>query len=142
MVPSSVESNKEKIVPISFSTIDKGLQSGIKGRKFVVIKTDKEWEDFWRLHKRTFLPQQPIPHVDFKQEIVIAVFSGEKRTGGHGIEIKRVEQNLEKGQLEVFFLETHPSPGAMVIQGLTQPYDIVKLKKFDIPVVFIAVNLR
>jgi len=70
--------------------------------------------------------------------MVIAVFSEEKRTGGYGIEITRVEENLEKGQMEVFFLETHPSPNSMVTQALTQPYHIVKLKKVDIPVVFIA----
>ena len=135
-----MESNKEKIASISFSTIDKGSRSAIKNRKFVVIRTGKEWEDLWQLHKKTFLPEQQIPLVDFKQEMVIAFFSGEKRTGGYGIEIMRVEENLEKGQLEVFFLETHPSPNSMVIQALTQPYHIVKLKKVDIPVVFIAGN--
>ncbi|MGZ3537739.1 MAG: protease complex subunit PrcB family protein [Thermodesulfobacteriota bacterium] len=53
------------------------------------------------------------------------------------MEIKRVEGNLEKGQLDVFSLETHPPPKSIVIQALTQPYHIVKLKKVDIPVMFI-----
>ncbi len=72
--------------------------------------------------------------------MVIAVFSGEKRTGGYGIEITRVEENFEKGLLEVFFFETHSSPGSIVIQALTQPYHIVKLETVDIPVVFITSN--
>ena len=137
VISSFANSNTEKIISVSFSTIDKGFRSGIKERKLVVIKTEKEWEEFWRLHKKTFLTEQQIPPVDFKQEMVIAVFSGEKRTGGYGIEITRVEENLEKSRLEVFFLETHPSPKSMVTQALTQPYHIVKLKKVDIPVVFI-----
>lgn len=140
VISSSAGLNKEKIISVSFSTIDKGFRSGIKERKFVVIKTEKEWEEFWRLHKKTFLPEQQIPPVDFKQEMVIAVFSGEKRTGGYGIEIKRVEENLEKSQLEVFFLETHLSPKSMVTQDLTQPCHIVKLKKVDVPLVFIPGN--
>lgn len=137
VISSSADSNKEKIISVSFSTIDKGFRSGIKERKFIVIKTEKEWGDLWRLQKGTFLPEQHIPRVDFEQEMVIAVFSGEKRTGGYGIEITRVEENLEKGQLKVIFLETHPSPKSMLIQVLTQPYHIVKLKKVDTPVVFI-----
>jgi hypothetical protein len=137
VISSSAGLNKEKIISVSFSTIEKGFRSGIKERKFVVIKTEKEWEEFWRLHKKTFLPEQQIPPVDFKQEMVIAVFSGEKRTGGYGIEITRVEENLGKSQLEVFFLETHPSPKSMVTQDLTQPCHIVNLKKVDVPLVFI-----
>ena len=88
--------------------------------------------------KGTLLPEQHVPRVDFIQEMVIAVFSGKKRTGGYGVDLTRIEENLEKGKLEVFFLETHPSPKSMVIQALTQPYAIVKLKKVDIPVVFIS----
>jgi hypothetical protein len=137
---SSMGSNKEKIISISFSSIDKGSRSVKKDREFVIIKTEKEWGDLWQLHKKTSLPEQQIHPVDFKEEMVIAVFSGEKRTGGYGIEITRIEENLEKGQLEVFFLETHPFPNSIVIQALTQPYHIVKLKKVDIPVVFFAGN--
>jgi len=117
--------------------MDKGFRSGIKERKLVVIRTEKEWEEFWHLHKKAILPEQQVPPVDFNQQMVIAVLSGEKRTGGYGIEITRVEENLEKSQLEVFFLETHPSPKSMATQALTQPYHIVKLKRVDIPVVFI-----
>ena len=137
VISSFADSNREKIIPVSFSTIDKGFRSGIKERKLLVIKAEKEWEEFWRLHKKAFLPVQQIPPVDFKQEMVIAVLSGEKRTGGYGIEITRVEENLVKTQMEVYFLETHPSPKSMVTQALTQPHHIVKLKKVDIPVVFV-----
>jgi hypothetical protein len=140
VISSSADSNKERTISLSFSTIEKGFRSEIKERKLVVIRTEKEWEEFWRLHKKPFLTEQQIPPVDFKHEMVIAVLSGEKRTGGYGIEITRVEENLEKGQLEVFFLETHPSPKSMVIQALTQPYHIVKLKKVDVPLVFIPGN--
>jgi hypothetical protein len=135
---SSADSNKGKIISVSFSTIDKGFRSGIKERKLVVIKTEKEWEEFWRLHKKTFLPEQQIPPVDFNHEMIVAVLSGEKRTGGYGVEITRAEENIAKRQLEVFVLETHPSPKAVVIQALTQPYHVAKLKKVDISVVFIS----
>ena len=137
VVPSSAESNKEKIIPISFCTIDKGSQSGIKEQRFVVVKTEKEWEDLWRLHKGTFLPEQRIPSVDLKQEMIIGVFSGEKRTGGYRIEITKIEENGEKRQLIVFFLESQPPSRAMVTEALTQPYHIVRTRRIELPVKFI-----
>ena len=137
VISSSADSNKERTISLFFSTIEKGFRSEIKERKLVVIKKEKEWADLWQLHKGAFRPEQHIPAVDFQQEMVIAVLSGEKRTGGYGIEITRVEENLEKSRLEVFFLETHPSPESMVTQALTQPYHIVKLNRVDIPAGFI-----
>ncbi|MGZ3537738.1 MAG: hypothetical protein ACXVAB_06850 [Thermodesulfobacteriota bacterium] len=81
VIPSSMDPNKEKIISLSFFTIDKGFRSGIKEQKFIAPKKEKKWEDLWRLHKGTSLPGQEI-RIDFEQEMVIAVFSGEKRTGG------------------------------------------------------------
>ncbi len=136
MVSSSADSDRDKIISVSFSKIDKGFRSGIKERKVVLIKSEKEWGDLWRLHKGAFLPEQPIPRVDFRQEMVVAVFSGEKKSGGYGIEITKIEEKQEEGELIVLFLETQPPPKAMVTQALTQPYHIVKTRRIDLPVKF------
>lgn len=55
----------------------------------------------------------------------LAVFSGEKNTGGYTIEI--VEVSLEGEQLSVSTVETEPGPDDMVTQAITYPTDIVKL---------------
>jgi hypothetical protein len=136
VISSSAGSNKEGIILLSFSTIDKGFRSGIKERKLVTIKSEKEWENLWLLHKAPFAPERQIPLIDLRQEMIVAVFSGEKKTGGYGIEITKIEETREKGEVIVFFLETQPPSKAMVTQALTQPYHIVKTGRTNFKVKF------
>ena len=143
MKSSSSDEAKGKIARIPFLTIDKGYRSGIKERRFgIVISTEEEWERLWTLHKSTVSPAPKVPAVDFQQEMIVAVFSGEKRTGGYGIEIRKIEEDREKGQLRVFFLETEPPPRSMVIQAFTQPFHLVTLQTFDLTVDFLPEERR
>jgi PrcB C-terminal len=128
---------QQKVFEAFFSSIDKGFTSGIRERKFVVIKTAKEWRDTWQAHSSISVPPQPLPSVDFDREMIVAVFSGEKRTGGYGIEITKIEEESAKRQLLIFVRETQPPPGSMTIQAVTQPYQIVRMKKLDFAVEFV-----
>jgi hypothetical protein len=120
-----------------FVTLDKGFSSGIRERKFVVAKTEQEWQDLWRAHGAKVSPPKEPPSVDFEKEMVVAVFLGERHSGGYRIEIVRIEEDLQNRQLTVGWRETKPPPGAMTIQALTQPYQIVKLKTSEFPVAFV-----
>ena len=128
----------QKAVEVPFSTIEKGITSGIQERKLIVLKTAKEWRDLWQAHSSIRIPPPPLPSVDFDREMIVAVFSGEKRSGGYGIEIAKIEEDGAKGQLRVFFRETQPPPGSMTLQALTQPFDIVKTNKTVLPVAFLS----
>jgi hypothetical protein len=61
--------------------------------------------------------------------MVVAVFLGEKPTGGYAIEITRAAKT-DRG-IEVGYTEQTPAPGAMTIQALTQPFHIVRIPKSD-----------
>lgn len=134
------DSSKNKIIPIPFSTIDKGMKSGLSERKFIIIKSEKKWENIWRLHKAPLVPEKQIPLIDFRQEMIVAVFSGEKKTGGYGIEITKIEENRYRTELIVYFLEAQPRSNAIVTQALTQPYHIVKAARTGFTVKFIPRN--
>ena len=121
---------------VPFATVDKGSRSGVRERKFVVIKTSQEWEALWRAHRSGTSPDKPAPALDIQSEMILAVFAGEKKTGGYGIEILRIEEDGAARSLNAFVRETSPAPSAIVIQMLTQPYHIVKLRKVDLPIVF------
>ena len=125
----------DQIVRVSFVTVEQGVRSGLRERKFVTVVTAKEWKDLWLAHQSGVSSGPQAPQVDFQEEMVVGVFSGEKRTGGYGIEIKRVELNAGK-QLVILWVETAPAPGAMVLQALTQPYHIVRIKRQNLPVAF------
>jgi hypothetical protein len=134
---SSADISSAAVVQVPFMTLDKGSRSGIRERKRVVVKTEREWEKLKRSHQASGSRTQ-IPSVDFEQEMVAAVFAGEKRTGGYGIEITKIEEDAQDRRLTVFFRENRPPPNAMLTQALTQPFHVVKLKKTTLKVVFSA----
>jgi hypothetical protein len=54
----------------------------------------------------------------------IFIASGEKSTGGFGIDVKYVEDN--EGKTNILVEEKSPAPGDMVTQAITYPFVIVK----------------
>lgn len=114
------KSNEKKL---EFETIKKENHVYYKKIENLVIKNGKEWIDLWNLLGYSLLPSL----IDFNKEMVIAVFQGEKSTGGYSIEINRITE--KENEIEVSVLETSPGPGCMVTKALTSPYHIVKLAK-------------
>lgn len=76
------------------------------------------------------------PEVDFSKEMVVAVFMGEKNTGGYQVRIVEVRQSA--GQVEVVTEEKTPPEGSMVIQVLTAPAHLVVVPRSEGPVRFIS----
>jgi hypothetical protein len=112
---------------VPFQTIDKGSYSGVRERLQIAIRNQAEWTELWKRHAAN-KPKQPLlPEINFGQEMVVAVFLGEKPTGGYGIQIIQVAKT-DRG-VEVSYREQSPAPGAMTIQALTQPFHIVRIPK-------------
>lgn len=106
-------------------------------REQLVIESQDEWEEFWSRHTSVHLPAPNAPEVDFSKEMVVAVFSGEKPTGGYSIEI--IEAKPTEDEVSVYYEETPPEPGQPVTEALTQPFHIVKINRIDdLPVEFIS----
>jgi len=69
----------------------------------------------------------PQPSVDFERDGVVAVFMGERPTGGHGIQVEQVA--LRDDELLVEVLLQSPGPECLTTQALTQPYQIVSVPR-------------
>ncbi len=123
---------------VPFVTIDQGFRSGVRERKFLVIKNEAEWKKLWQTHAQPQVPAKELPPVDFDKEMVVAVFLGEKPTGGYKAEITAIEEDREKGQLRIVTRESKPPTGSIAIQALTQPYHIVRVKRSDLTTTFVA----
>lgn len=54
----------------------------------------------------------------------IAIFSGEKSTGGYGIKAVSIEDN--EGATNIFVEETAPAEGDFVLEAITYPYTVIK----------------
>ena len=119
---------------LPFSTVAKGAASGILEPLQVAIRTQDEWVAFWARHTRAQVQPPPAPPVDFSREMVVGIFLGARATGGHEVEITKVERG--GSALRIHYRTRSPDPGAMVTQVRTQPYHLIKLKREDSPLVF------
>lgn len=111
--------------PVPFKTLDRGQQSYIEDAREVVARTAAEWTALWKQHA----PERRPPGVDFTRSMVIGVFVGSRPTGGHSVEITRIER--EGAELVVTYREKRPNPSDMVTQVITMPYDLVTTERFD-----------
>jgi len=119
---------------VPFATIESGSSSGVNVRQGVTIKDQAEWLALWRRHTSNIQPPPSMPNVDFSSEMAIAVFSGERKSGGYSIQVDNIK--LAGNKLIVMVSESNPAPGSINMMMLTQPYHIVRLSKSTLPVVF------
>ena len=75
---------------------------------------------------------EQLPAVDFDKEIVVAVFSGQKNSGGYGIKIEGVyyvQNKLSRNDPTVIlYREKSPEPGSMQTRNLNYPSDVEIVK--------------
>jgi hypothetical protein len=112
----------------------KGLYAGIRTPTEKVMRTPTEWAALWRQAHANRTPPAA-PSVDFAKEMVIAVFMGQRSTGGYSIAIENVA--FGEKEIRVTVREQTPPPDAIVTQALTQPFHMVVVRKSALPVKFI-----
>jgi protease stability complex PrcB-like protein len=69
------------------------------------------------------------PPVDFKKEGVLAVYMGQRSTGGYALALHDPTVAIANGTGTVVVRFDEPPPGAMVTQVLTSPCLLVKVKR-------------
>ena len=69
---------------------------------------------------------EEVPSIDFKKQNVVALFMGQKRTGGYTISIGSLDVLNDTATIKV--LETTPE-GGMATMALTAPYCIASIPK-------------
>jgi PrcB C-terminal len=114
---------------VPFQTVAKGFRSGISEPLQTVARNDAEWQTLWQKQVAVQSNPLPPPAIDFKNELVAAVFLGEKPTGGYSIEIVGAEKT--NGSLTISYSETMPRSGSMLTQAFTQPFHIVRVITTD-----------
>ncbi|HEX6971322.1 MAG TPA: protease complex subunit PrcB family protein [Limnochordia bacterium] len=107
-----------------------------------MISTRAAWERLWE----TLWQPGPRPYVDFDRQIVLAVFGGEQRSGGHRVEIIGVQaraaapaaagggraaagSTVDAGVIDVTVLQEGPAPGRVATLVLTYPGHLVLIER-------------
>jgi len=125
-------------VTVPFSTLATGLASGVGQPTQIVVRSQNEWTALWSRHMRAPSAPPPPPSVDFSRDMVVALFMGERPTGGYAIEVTQIERT--DAGLSIRYRTRHPDPSAMQTQALTQPFHLIKLARVDDSVTFVAEN--
>jgi hypothetical protein len=131
-IDSPAPTSTQIVVPLS--TLQKGNFSGIREALRIVIRDQDHWDKFWKRHSSIQTNPPPPPHINFTTEMVVGLFADEKGMGGYEVEITGAE--LKNSSLYVHYVERSPPRDAIVTQTLTQPFHLVKLPRYDTPVIF------
>jgi len=119
---------------LEFASLSRGIEGTLKDKARYVLKDEEEFKKIWQ----NISPVRGLPEIDFDNNMVIAVFMGEKPTGGYEIEIKTVYEYEDR--IAVNIVETEPGEEDIVTQALTYPYHIIILEKSEKDVVFEVVE--
>jgi len=111
-----------------------GNHCGYTEPERLVIKKEDLWRGVWGKMHRFLVPRPELPVINFEKEMVIAVFMGERKTGGYEIEIIRITEGEKKLIVEVE--EKEPPSDSVQTMALTQPYHLIVIPKSSLPVRF------
>lgn len=112
---------------VEFKIIEHGQVSGITFQKFFEIRDAEEFNDFWTIHSQP--TRVPLPKIDFKQDMVIAVFYGQQQTGGYDIYIHNIEE--QETELLVNMRTIEPKANSNLTMMISQPHMIIRIPKTD-----------
>jgi hypothetical protein len=107
--------------------------SGFDQPARLVVRDAAAWQAFWEQMYVGYLPQPPLPAVDFSNQMVIAAAMGKRSSGGFTISIENVSPGAE---VLVKVVSTSPGPCCGRTLAVTQPVDVVVVPRSDAPVRF------
>jgi len=111
---------------IPFTVIAEGdTAADYPDQQGIVIGSLAEWEELWSQLRGYTIPQPAVPELEFTQYTVLAVFAGEKRSGGYTVQVERVIQTDQAVIVRV--TETAPGTDQMTTAQITYPYQVVKI---------------
>ena len=134
-----VACNKTGVDLINFEVLIKSYDAHTAEKSYLVIRNDKDYMDTLFAAGRlkgssdSVEDYQMIP-VNFSRYYLIAVFQGQKNTGGYGIAVKKIIDEGDK--LKVYVEEMSPGAGCPVTMAFTSPYSIVKIQKTGKEIIF------
>ncbi len=114
---------------VSVVELARGNYSHQSEQAFELVNGQPRLLEIWRN-----LDGRMPPAIDFSEFSVIAVFMGERRTGGYSIMVEKATR--VDGRLVVDVVMRAPGADCFTTQALTQPYHLVVIPAFTGQVVF------
>ena len=112
--------NSAAAVAVPFAELARGTESTIGRRVNYLIASQDQFRELWEV----IGAEEPAPDIDFSEDVVAAVFAGEKPNAGYDIAVSKVE-DADARTITVTLAE--PSNDCVYAQMITAPYQIIKL---------------
>ncbi|WP_306350196.1 protease complex subunit PrcB family protein [Flavobacterium sp. '19STA2R22 D10 B1'] len=104
-----------------YQILTESTYKGKEQKSYEIIETNAQLQDLYYA-----VEDSDIPKIDFNKEKVVALFLGQKNSGGYAIGIKSVVE--KKGKIYVTVKKTSPKEGEMSTMAMTNPFCIAKIK--------------
>jgi hypothetical protein len=104
---------------VRFSKLNVRPAAEVRNAGTKVIRTADEWKSFLGGGAAA------VPRIDFNRSMVVAIFAGEKPTGGYSVVVDRVTSN--GSTVTVHYHVAGPPRDAMTIQALTYPFCLIRI---------------
>ena len=126
---------------LPFGTLDKGEASGIRDLTSLTFflgaeianstRPPSSWPEFWEAHSGG---SSPAPEVDWGIDMVVVVGDGTRREAGDSLEVRRVLQVSNGGQIEP--VERAPGDFCSPASRVQTPFHIVVTPRVPPPIRF------
>lgn len=113
--------------PLPTTEIGRGAISAITETRVAIARDEDAWARLWAEHGAHLLPPPPLPPVDFETRMVVAVFLGQRTSGGYAVTIERCL--AADGGITVVARESSPGEDDLVTAVMTAPYAFVAVPR-------------
>lgn len=133
--PTMNKSVKFESLDVGHSPLEEGFQPEPKA---IVFRNQQEWAKFWA--SSSFLDmnlqKRPAPAVNFDKQMVIALTSGSRPTGGFSVRVDRIApvQNQLGNRWVIHYSEIIPDKNCLLTQQPTTPAVFVLTEKSNVTV--------
>ncbi len=113
--------------PIKWRTVAEGTTSQIKKAENHFLHTSGDIQTWWAKHSGQ--GAQTVPYkFDPNKEFCVAIYLGEKNTGGYRIYVETVARSTPATGI-IATVELTPGKGSMSTQALTQPWVLIAIER-------------
>jgi hypothetical protein len=134
------EDATDPMVKVAYSVLQTGQFSGIVSERLEVLRDQDAFAELWLAHGEVFSSVPVQPEVNFDQDMVVAVFLGQRATGGYTIAVTEVVDR--KDSLLVNLRVTLPGTNCAVTQAFSQPHQMIAMRQSEKMVAFTTVIER
>jgi len=129
-VQSTLATDESAFAPapqqLPWEVLAQGQQAvGFDQPHYALVSDEAALINLWNQAHGSQLTLPPVPNVDFGRETVLALFAGQKPSGGYGVDVRRV--SVDNGELYVDLSVSRPAQGAVTTQALTSPWVMIRV---------------